>query len=191
MLVQEQGLIGRILRALRQRWRARASMRAAHATAERRLSGAPVRRVLVVCYGNIYRSPLFAEILRAESQSGGDKQLEVRSAGFHARTGRQSPAEYVALAARHGVALGAHRSALTTPDDLAWADTIVCMDRHNWSALDLMGADTGKIVWAGALTEGRVEILDPYGRPEPEVERIVGRIEAAARRFIERTGVRR
>jgi protein-tyrosine phosphatase len=191
MLVQKPGLAGRITRALRQRWRAWKSMRAARATAVRRLGGAPVRRLLVVCYGNIYRSPLFAEILRAHYQGADGKQPEIRSAGFHPRAGRSSPPEYVVQCAGHGVTLDAHRSALTTPDDLAWADTIVCMDRHNWNALDLMGADSAKIVWAGALTEGNVEILDPYGRPEPEVEHIIGRIETAARQFIERSGAPR
>lgn len=179
--------MARVARALRQRWRAWRSMRSARVAAEARLRvGTAVSRVLVVCYGNIYRSPLFAEILRAQAP-----RLEVRSAGFHPRTGRESPSSYVTRCAARGVDLGAHRSALTAAADVAWADTIVCMDRHNWSALDLMGADVAKIVWAGALTEGDVEIPDPYGRPEPEVELIIGRIEAAARRFVERAGATR
>jgi hypothetical protein len=31
-----------------------------------------------------------------------------------------------------------------------------------------------------------VEIEDPYGRPAPEVDRIIGQLESSARRFIER-----
>jgi protein-tyrosine-phosphatase len=179
MLTQAPGLFARIPRALRQRLRAWRSMRAARDTAAARFAASPVRRVLVVCYGNIYRSPLFAELIRA-----GGKQLEIRSAGFHPRAGRESPPEYVAMVAGQGVSLEAHRSALASPADVAWADTIVCMDRHNWNALDLLGADSAKIIWAGALTEGDVEIPDPYGRPVPEVEAIIRRIEAAARQFV-------
>jgi protein-tyrosine phosphatase len=179
MLTAPIGPFARIRRALRQRERAWRSQRAARETAAVRFAGPPVRRVLVVCYGNIYRSPLFAEILKSDA-----KQLEIRSAGFHPRAGRESPPDYVEMVAGHGVSLAAHRSMLASPADVAWADTIVCMDRHNWNALDLLGADAAKIVWAGALTEGDVEIPDPYGRPRPEVERIIGRIRDAARTFV-------
>lgn len=168
--------------ALRRRVRAWRAVRVARESTQARFMGTQIRRVLVVCYGNIYRSPLFGEILRAEA---GDV-LEVRSAGFHPKTGRTSPPPYVEMCARHGIALAAHRSAAVTPDDLRWADTIVFMDRHNWSALDGQGADPAKLVWAGALSEGTVEIADPYGRPTPEVERIIGQLVSAARRFIER-----
>jgi protein-tyrosine phosphatase len=168
--------------ALRRRVRAWRAVRVARESTQARFAGAQVRRVLVVCYGNIYRSPLFGEILRAEA---GDV-IEVRSAGFHPKTGRASPPPYVEMCARRGFALAPHRSAAVTPDDLRWADTIVLMDRHNWGALEGAGADPAKLVWAGALSEGTVEIEDPYGRPAPEVDRIIGQLESSARRFIER-----
>jgi len=172
----------RASRALQRRIDAWRAVRAARESTQARFVRAPVRRVLVVCYGNIYRSPLFGEILKAE----GGAMLEVRSAGFHQKTGRSSPAPYVALCAGRGFALDRHRSAVVTPADLDWADTIVFMDRHNWNSLASQGADPAKFVWAGALTEGTVEIEDPYNRPAPEVERIVGQLESSARRFIER-----
>lgn len=174
--------VARASRALRRRVRAFRALRAARETTQARFARAPVRRVLVVCYGNIYRSPLFGEILRAEA----GEMLEVRSAGFHQKSGRASPVPYVASCARRGFALDRHRSAVITPADLDWADTIVFMDRHNWSALEAQGADPAKLVWAGALSEGQVEIADPYDRPAPQVERIIGQLESAARRFIER-----
>jgi protein-tyrosine-phosphatase len=64
--------------------------------------------------------------------------------------------------------------------DVAWADAIVLMDRHNWLALEAMRVDPAKLVWAGVLAGGPVEIPDPYGLPEPEAERILARLERAA-----------
>lgn len=175
-------LVARGSRALGRRVRAWRAVRAARESTQARFARAPVRRVLVICYGNIYRSPLFGEILRAEA----GELLEVRSAGFHQKVGRESPPAYVELCASRGFTLARHRSAEVTSADLDWADTIVFMDRHNWAALEARAADPAKLVWAGALSEGKVEIEDPYGLPQPAVERIIGQLESAARRFIER-----
>ncbi|HEX7114476.1 MAG TPA: low molecular weight phosphatase family protein [Steroidobacter sp.] len=141
-----------------------------------RLKRNNARKILVICYGNIYRSPFVAELLKA--RLGGS--VEVRSAGFHAVAGRPSPERHVRIAQDYGVRLEHHRSSIASPDDLAWADLIVLMDRHNWAALRQMGAPEDKLVWLGAFTRGPVEIPDPYNQDEEEARRIVGRLRDAA-----------
>ena len=173
------GLIVRIIGALDRRLRAAIAVATARSTSRRRLRGAPIRRVLVVCYGNIYRSPFVGEALRGELGS----QLEIRTAGFHSVTGRPSPGRHVEMSHRRSVALDAHRSRVITAGDLEWADTIVFMDRHNWHALVTMGAERAKLVWLGALSDGKVEIADPYEMDEPAAERLLGRLQAATRAF--------
>jgi protein-tyrosine phosphatase len=159
----------RFFRALSRRWRAFIALRRARATSRARLSAGPIQRVLVVCYGNIYRSPLLAEYLR-KSLAG---TAVVRSVGFHQRAGRPSPERHVQMCAGLGVHLEAHRSAVIEHADLAWADTIILMDWHNWDALHAMGADPQKLVWAGCLHERGPAIPDPYGHGEEAARRVV------------------
>ncbi len=138
------------------------------------------QRLLVMCYGNIYRSPFVASRLatRLTSQSG----FEIRSAGFHHVTDRPSPQEYVRLVSGYQVDLEPHRSRLVAPADLEWAEAIVIMDRYNWERLQPSGAEIqGKIIWLGAFGEaGPVEIEDPYALPQPRVQAIVEQMRAAA-----------
>jgi protein-tyrosine phosphatase len=151
--------------------RARATART---DTQRVLQHARPQRLLVVCYGNIYRSPFVAERLR---KILGDN-TELRSAGFHSRADRTSPADFVTLSAHRGVDLSRHRSRVVAPQDLEWADLIVLMDRHNWAALARLNAPREKLVWLGACSEsaGPLEIADPYGRDPAVVNLIVDQL---------------
>ena len=162
----------RLWRALRRRIRTLLALRRARRTTLERLAGPPVRRVLVICYGNIYRSPFAAEYLKRHAPNA-----EVRSAGFHSKVGRVSPPAHVAAAAARGIELAGHRSRLVERSDLDWADTIVLMDRRNFTHLDEARADPAKLVWLGVLADGPVEIDDPYGRSESEASRLLDRLE--------------
>lgn len=138
------------------------------------------RRLLVMCYGNIYRSPFVAAWLgmRLAARCG----FEIRSAGFHSVVARPSPPDYVRLVSEHRIDLGSHRSCLVSPTDLEWADAIVIMDRYNWERLRSFGVTVqNKIVWLGAFAEnGPVEIEDPYALPAARVQAIVEQMRNAA-----------
>jgi protein-tyrosine-phosphatase len=82
------------------------------------------RSVLVVCHGNICRSPYAAAALHAALGDGG---VRVSSAGFLAE-GRPAPPQAVTVAARLGVDLRSHRSATLTGTVVALAELIVVMD---------------------------------------------------------------
>jgi len=137
-----------------------------------RLRHEPYRRVLVVCYGNIYRSALVAAYFAQWPIPG----TEVRSAGFHPVGGRPAPPRHVQLSLRHGIDLNAHRSTVLTDELLKWADLIVLMDRHNWHGLVSRGAAEDRLVWLGALDGGPVEIPDPYRLDECGVEQVIERL---------------
>ena len=78
-------------------------------------------RILVLCHGNMYRSPLFGAVVRAESSH------EVRTRGF-SQDGRRVPMRMQEEAREFGVELEDHRSRHVTGDDLLWAEQIVYMD---------------------------------------------------------------
>jgi protein-tyrosine phosphatase len=134
------------------------------------------RRILVLCYGNIYRSPFVAKLLA--NRLG--PWAEIRSAGFHPVAQRPSPARHVTMCRQYGVALDDHRSAVATADDVAWADLIVLMDRHNWVMSTRLGAQPERIVWLGALTPGPVDIADPYQLTDEQASHVITRLQAGS-----------
>jgi len=170
------GLPGAVWRRLLHQW---ALFRARRLSLARTTARRP-RRLLVLCYGNIYRSPFVAAWLG--TRLAGQPGFEIRSAGFHHVPARPSPREYVRLASDYRVDLEPHRSRLVAPADLEWAEAIVIMDRYNWERLRPSGAEVqGKIIWLGAFGEaGPVEIEDPYALPQPRVQAIVEQMRVAA-----------
>ena len=147
-----------------------------------RLRRPGIRRLLVVCHGNIYRSAFVGAYIVRQAIPG----LQIRSSGLHPVVGRPAPARHVEMSQRFGVDLSAHRSSIVAPTDLVWAELIVVMDRHNWQALVERGAATERLVWLGALDGGAIEIVDPYGLDDIHAERVVARLAACSERLATR-----
>ena len=129
--------------------------------------------VLFVCTGNTCRSPLAEAIARRELQARGWGHVRVRSAGVGARGGDAASAHAVAVAARDGLDLSAHRSQPLTPDLVEWADLVLGMspshlgELHRGGAAD-RAATLGDFAAGG---EGRgTAVSDPFGGPEEVYE---------------------
>lgn len=136
---------------------------AAHATPSRLAKRANARNVVVLCYGNICRSPYAG--IRLQDLAG--ERLRVTSAGFHHKANRPSPDWLQAAAERRGIDLAAHRSRLVTQAELDEADLILLMDQKNYDALrKLDRKSAAKALWLGALGSEGVEIADPYDEPD-------------------------
>lgn len=170
-----------MLNALLRRLRAYRALATARRDTRRRVQSGTVRRILVVCYGNIYRSAFVAASLRASLPTS----VEVRGAGFHKVADRPAPPRHVQMSEKFGVSLGEHRSRTISQDDVEWADTIILMDRHNWDGLFGLRAAGRKLVWLGAMTDGPVEISDPYELDDANAERIVQRMHRSCERFVD------
>lgn len=148
-----------------------ARMRAA-SISRRRAARHTGRNILVICYGNIYRSPFVGEYLQDRLAEYG---YQVKSTGVYQVSGRSSNEDYVRTVSAYGVDLSAHRSTAMTCDLLEWADYVLVMDRHNFHAVIMMLPDAAqKILWLGSFDEAAndVEIVDPYGRP-PDLQKVV------------------
>lgn len=155
-----------LLRRARLRLATHFALLRAQRRSERRARRLRFERVLVLCYGNIYRSPLVAAYIARALEAEGCSS--VRSAGFHPKANRPTPDDFVALVRdRAGIDLSLHRSRLVSPEDFEWADVVLLMDRHNWHAVasSFAGMDAlSRVIWLGALGgSGAVEIHDPYG----------------------------
>lgn len=99
--------------------------------------------VLVLCHGNINRSPFCGEILRTF------KGLNVVTAGF---VNPNKPAtKKMRLAAQHyHIDLSQHKSQLVTKEMVEAADLVIYMDGGNWARLkELAGSPHPGQEWMG------------------------------------------
>lgn len=168
MVAQLLGSPGRLLHP----WRRRAARAV--------LRGRLPRTIVVVCHGNICRSPLAAALLR---RALGHKGIRVESAGF-VRSHRPAPPEAVAAAARHGVDLSDHRSRLLTPDLARSAELIVVMDPGQQREVrERFGRPGRDLIVLGDLDPaplgggGTRAIRDPMGQGPDVFEASYARIE--------------
>jgi protein-tyrosine phosphatase len=147
------------------------------------LEGADIRRVLVICHGNICRSPFAGRLLALRTP-----HLEVRSAGLEAVQGR--PAEDAArrAALAFGVELADHRAHRMAADDAAWADLILGMEGHHVAGVHrAWPIGKGKTFLLGDfLAQPPFRIDDPWGREDEFFRTTFERIGDAVERLAER-----
>jgi low molecular weight protein-tyrosine phosphatase len=85
-------------------------------------------RILVVCTGNVCRSPIAEGLLRAAfAERMGPDAPEVASAGTMGWTGSRADPSSVRAAAELGVDISGHRAREVSEDDVARADLVVAM----------------------------------------------------------------
>lgn len=155
------------------------------------MAGEPVR-LLVVCLGNICRSPMAEGALRHRlAQAGLGERVLVDSAGtgdWHV----DEPPDHraVATAARHGVDISSLRGRQLQADDYRRFDWLLCADRDNLRnvrARAPSGASAGIALlreWAG---EGAgAEIVDPYTGGQSHFDEVWAQVDAAARHAAKR-----
>lgn len=85
-------------------------------------------RVLVVCTGNLCRSPVAEALLRRDLARAGI-EADVTSAGIAAPSGATPDKKVLRVAAEHGVDVTDHRSRRLEPSDLTRADLVLVMTR--------------------------------------------------------------
>lgn len=125
-------------------------------------------RVVFVCWGNIYRSPMAATLLAHAVAQRGLTGVDVSSVGVNATPGRESPRDACEVAAELGLSLSAHRATKLTTDLADRADMLVVMDPLNDAIIAHRFPQAAhKIVALGAFEHGRTAgsgvIDDPYG----------------------------
>jgi protein-tyrosine phosphatase len=130
-------------------------------------------RIIMVCLGNICRSPMAEVVLRAElDQAGLGGQVSVESAGtgdWH--VGGPMDQRARAELTRRGYDGSRHVARQIAPSWLGRYDLLVVMDRRNLDTLRQFAAADGT-AGAAALTEGRVQMMrsfDPAAGPGAEV----------------------
>lgn len=133
--------------------------------------------LLVICYGNICRSPFAAALLRARLAGTG---VRIDSAGFFG-PGRRSPASAVEAARTWHQDLRSHRSQLLTRPLVHAADLLIVMDAAQRRAVcDGFGCHPRDVFLLGDFDPEPIRtraIQDPMDQPLAVYGEVYGRIE--------------
>jgi len=149
-----------------------------------RLKKRSFSRILVICYGNIYRSALAKAVIDKETH-----HFDIKSAGFHKKENRNAGEEFITLSNNDGYNLNEHKSKRINKDLINWAQLIIVMDYNNQSLLQKFApSDSFKAVLLNQYLTGKpTEIQDPYGKSSIETFNIYTKIISSIRSFIKNT----
>jgi protein-tyrosine-phosphatase len=170
-------MVAQLLKGVRRSLDLALHPRRTRAAQERILHCAPIRAILVLCHGNICRSPFAAHLLGLRLA---EWDVAIRSAGFLGQ-GRTPPDAALTAARIHQVELVDHRSQLVVPSVLEWCDLVLVMDgRQRADLIYDFGFPADRIILLGDLDPARSDgraIADPWDRPYDEFVRVYARIE--------------
>jgi protein-tyrosine phosphatase len=115
-----------------------------------------MQNILVLCIGNICRSPM-AEGLLKQALPG----KTIRSAGLSALIGKPADPFSVQIMAEHGIDISAHRAQNISTRLVSEADLILVMDLEQKRHVETQYVGSrGKVFRIGE--SGKLDIADPY-----------------------------
>lgn len=116
-------------------------------------------RVLLVCVGNVCRSPTAEVLLRRRCHGGG---IVVESAGLGALVGNPIDPLAEAVLADHGLSAAAHVARQLTTGMVEAADLVLVMEASQRSAIAALSAPAAERTFLLGKWHGEVDIPDPY-----------------------------
>jgi protein-tyrosine-phosphatase len=120
--------------------------------------------ILVVCTGNICRSPMAEGLIKDMLPKAVQAQISVSSAGTHAIHGNQASDFAVQVMQSHGVDIAGHRARMLSKPMLKNADLILVMETNHLKYIRFMS-------FFGMKKAHRISEFDkncePYDLPDP------------------------
>ena len=145
-----------------------------------------IQRILVVCVGNICRSPMAEAVLGNALRNQGD--ITVVSAGLGAMVDWPAAEHAEVLMSERGLDISDHKGRQLTPELLHAADLVLVMEHGHKSAIEAEDTTArGKVFRLGEW-QGR-DIHDPFQKPKKEFVRVLSEIDACVEDWIERLKV--
>jgi len=131
-------------------------------------------RVLVVCDGNICRSPTVEAMLKREKPN-----MTVSSAGLVGLEGSDMEPTAREVAQQHGLHCGPHAARKLTSEMCRDNDLILVMESRQKDRLSLRYPEASGKTFLLTNWNGKHDIPDPYKRGRDAFERIYPMMEAA------------
>lgn len=145
-----------------------------------------ISHILVVCVGNICRSPM-AEALLRDALSDRD-EITVESAGLGAMVDWPAAEHAVALLGERGLDISAHRARQLSPELMHDADLILVMESGHKKAIEAEDLTArGKVFRLGEWQDR--DIHDPFQQPRTEFAKVLREIDGCIEDWVERLNV--
>jgi protein-tyrosine phosphatase len=149
-----------------------------------------VTRVLMVCMGNICRSPTAEGVFRHfVNEAGLGEEIIVDSAGTHAyHVGEPPDRRAMAAAERRGMSLAGLKARRVADADFENFDHIIAMDEDNLMRLKEQSADEHRekiSLFLSFAADAETEVPDPYYGGAAGFERVLDLVEEASRGLLE------
>jgi len=142
-----------------------------------------IRHILVVCVGNICRSPMAEALLRHALR--GQDGITVESAGLGALVGHPAADFAVELMAERGIDISKHRAQQLTPDLVSKADLILVMESGHRRVIDENDLTArGKVHRLGEWQDK--EIADPYRQDKTAFSEALADIESGIASWVDK-----
>lgn len=137
-------------------------------------------RVLVVCKGNVCRSPYAEAVL---NKLGGGRVV-ARSKGTRSwHNGGPADATATRVASERGYDLSHHVARELTETELLWADEVLAVDRETLDCLALRPEQFGRDTLRLLMFNG-MDVPDPYKQSDDEFHRAFTMIEEGVERYL-------
>ncbi|ORM53612.1 protein tyrosine phosphatase [Pantoea conspicua] len=138
-----------------------------------------ITSVLVVCVGNICRSPTGERLFKRALPN-----THVSSAGLGALVGRPADQTASDVAAAHGLSLEGHQAQQLTAEMCRNVDLILVMEKRQIEQVNRIDpAARGKTMLLGHWLNQR-EIADPYRKSREAFEEVYGLLENATQKWV-------
>lgn len=136
-----------------------------------------MKTLLVVCIGNVCRSPMAQALLEAHLPG-----WRVQSAGLNALVGAPADAIAVHLLRERGLNIAGHRATQVTRRMCLDSDIVLVMDREQRRRLeDVYPEACGRVFRLGE--DADEDIPDPYRQPEKAFRHALALIDAGVSRW--------
>ena len=135
-----------------------------------------IKSIIVVCVGNICRSPTAEALLQAKLA---DSQIQVCSAGLGALVDKPVNPTAAEVMAAAGYSLPNHKARQLTPAMLRDADLVLAMENGHIQSIHAMAPHArGKTMLLGKWLDNK-EVPDPYRQQLPAFEHVFRIMEQA------------
>jgi protein-tyrosine phosphatase len=139
-----------------------------------------VKAILVICEGNICRSPMAQGVLAAALP-----KMQVRSAGLGALIGMPADDMAIRLMKEHGIDITEHRATQINQQLCLQAEMVLAMDAQQRARVEsLYPQSRGRVFRLGEYT--KQDIPDPYRQPEAVFRHSLTLIQEASQEWLRR-----
>ena len=132
------------------------------------------KRILIVCVGNICRSPT-AEFLFREKMKHRD--IHISSAGLRALVGRPMDDNAMQILKERGIDAAGHRARQLDPAMLREADLVLAMERDHLTAVSRVAPQSSGKLFLLDKWHGADDVPDPFRHSREVFEHVHAMIE--------------